>query len=360
MRFPLAAALAARLLFPAAGASAAIVPEGQLSPALYAAPGRLMPVDGDRKLNLLCVGAGKTTVVFLSGLGNSNVTWAYVQGQIGLFARSCSYDRAGLGFSDPSPHPANAGWVAWDLQRLLAGARIGSPIVLVGHSIGGLYATLYASRHKKQVAGMVLVDPSFAHQYQEFTRTFGPAARRKFHQGSVSQRKFFTQCLGIAQSGAFTLPATAGSAADQLCLDVSPPAPGLETLWAARNAQATSPSLWRAVLSEADAFRDEIDGAPNANDRLLDAANLAFGSMPITVLTAGPASFKESCAQLALRPGQCAAFIQAWRWGHARLAENSSRGRTILVTSSGHAIQEDQPAAVIDAVRAVVSAAETQ
>jgi len=114
---------------------------------------------GGRALVLSCTGTGSPTVVLEAGAGNTAATWAGVQPEIARFTRVCSYDRAGLGQSDPAP--AGVRTVqdsADDLHALLAAADISGPIVLAGHSLGGLIVRLYASQHPNDVAGLVLVD----------------------------------------------------------------------------------------------------------------------------------------------------------------------------------------------------------
>lgn len=114
---------------------------------------------GGRHLRINCAGAvGGPTVVLEAGFGNSSSTWARVQPQIAQFARVCSYDRAGLGESDRTPASRTVVSLTEDLHALLAGAKVPGPYVLVGHSLGGILARLYASYYPSEVAGMVLVD----------------------------------------------------------------------------------------------------------------------------------------------------------------------------------------------------------
>ena len=116
---------------------------------------------GGRRLRLNCsggsAGAGPT-VVLEAGFGNASTTWARVQPEVAKFARVCSYDRAGLGGSDPAPTPRTVVAFTEDLHALLANAKVPGPYVLVGHSLGGILARLYASYYPAEVAGMILVD----------------------------------------------------------------------------------------------------------------------------------------------------------------------------------------------------------
>jgi pimeloyl-ACP methyl ester carboxylesterase len=73
------------------------------------------------------------------------------------------YDRAGRGWSDPAASPPDAGQIATDLHTLLARAHVPGPYVLAGHSFGGLYVRTYAAKYPEEVAGLVLVDSTAAH-----------------------------------------------------------------------------------------------------------------------------------------------------------------------------------------------------
>lgn len=122
---------------------------------------------GGYRLYLNC--EGKTlrsdpVVVMDSGLGNSSESWLGIQPKVAAFARVCIYDRAGLGNSDPSIHNQTTTQIIRDLHKLLAGAGVSAPLVLVGHSLGGINSRLFASMYPKRVVGMVLVDS--AHEEQ--------------------------------------------------------------------------------------------------------------------------------------------------------------------------------------------------
>src|SRR5206468_11639257 len=98
------------------------------------------------------------TVILLSGRGSDSRAWAAVQPLMSTVSKTCSYDRAGLGKSDKGPATATGKNVVSDLNLLLGAANLHPPFVLVGHSVGGLIARLYASQCPGEVSGMVLVD----------------------------------------------------------------------------------------------------------------------------------------------------------------------------------------------------------
>ena len=115
--------------------------------------GRLFDVGG-RKMHIDCRGEGSPAVILDAGLGDTYLSWRKVQPQIAAFTRACSYDRAGLGYSDPSPLPRTSEVIAKELHTLLQAAQIAPPYVLVGHSMGGYDVRLYASLYRDEVAGM--------------------------------------------------------------------------------------------------------------------------------------------------------------------------------------------------------------
>jgi pimeloyl-ACP methyl ester carboxylesterase len=122
-------------------------------------PGQLVDVGG-YKMHIDCMGRGTPTVILDSGLGDSYISWNKVQPEIAQFTCVCSYDRAGLGYSDSSPRPRTGKDIAEELHALLHNAGISPPYILVGHSMGGYDVRLDASLHRGEVAGMVLVDAS--------------------------------------------------------------------------------------------------------------------------------------------------------------------------------------------------------
>ena len=121
------------------------------------ARGQLIDV-GDHRLYLSCSGSGKPTVILEPGLGETSSAWGWIAPAVARHTRVCVYDRAGRGRSDPSPHAQDGDQISTDLHTLLRRANVTGPLVLVGHSLGGLYVLDYAARYPHQVAGMVEVD----------------------------------------------------------------------------------------------------------------------------------------------------------------------------------------------------------
>ena len=119
--------------------------------------GRLVDVGGYR-MHLHCTGAGSPTVILESGAGAPSAVWAWVQPAVAQQTRACAYDRAGLGWSDSATLPRDAASIARELHELLLRAGESGPFVIVGHSLGGQYALMFAEHYRSDTAGLVLVD----------------------------------------------------------------------------------------------------------------------------------------------------------------------------------------------------------
>lgn len=96
-------------------------------------------------------------VVLLPGAGDTAESWSVIRGTLSGSRRVLSYDRSGMGHSEPGPSPDLAS-VVEELSAVLSAAGIGTPIVLVGHSFGGLIARAYTASHPERVAGLVLIE----------------------------------------------------------------------------------------------------------------------------------------------------------------------------------------------------------
>ncbi len=308
-------------------------------PAPYVHPQRLVTIAPGRRLNLFCSGHGRPVVVLDAGLGGPTTTWASIQPAISSFTEVCSYDRAGQGFSDPGPLPRDTSALVEDLHALLHVAGLPPPYVLVGHSLAGLDAVLFADRYFPELAGMVLIDPSFAHQQEVLGRVPGVA---KILAQDVSD---MSPCMEAAR--AHRLPTT--PALVDLCLDHDPTySPALTKVL---DQMALSPDHWTALMSELASFRLIPGGpSPDVDSTELDHDARSLDHLPLVVLTAA-----NSNAGFDLPAPQIAVLKQLGMAGHDRMAALSSAGRNEVVPDTGHYIQLYQPPVVIAATREVVN-----
>ncbi len=311
-------------------------------------PQTLVAVQGMRRLNLFCVGTGRPTVLLESGSGGSTADWWHVQGQLARITRTCAYDRAGYGYSDPSRQPSDAQAATDDLHRLIEVAHLGPRPVIVGHSNGGLYATLFAQRFPGQLGGLVLVDPGYPGQQDYAQYGLAPAhvaALRDWGLGLIAGAR---HCLAAARQNALGTSAdhsdcTSTPADDPLALRTA-----LRDLYVGVTYQATN-------LSEFDCSFGADRNGETADDKVFPSPLRSLGSLPLIVLTAE----HHPVPILGFSPDEQFRFWTVWKQGHDRLARLSSAGTSQVVAGSGHFIQNDKPDAVYDAVAEVVATART-
>jgi pimeloyl-ACP methyl ester carboxylesterase len=124
----------------------------------FSLPGRMVDIGGLR-LHLLESGEGRPSVILEAGIAASCLNWTSLQAELARCARVSSYDRAGLGWSDPAGSPRTISRAVEDLHALLTAAQVAPPFIMMGHSFGGLLLRCYAVKYPDQVAGLVLLDP---------------------------------------------------------------------------------------------------------------------------------------------------------------------------------------------------------
>lgn len=311
---------------------------------LYAAPNRLVEIEPGRRINLHCTGSGAPTIVFDSGLGGGTPAWAPIQPELSKTNRACSYDRAGINFSDPSARASTSQNIVDDLHRTLAAAGIAPPYLLVGHSYGGLNMRLFATTYREEVVGLVLVDPMHEDQ-SEIYRALDPA--KPTAEEWAKQRKPTIDRLTLCEDAA-----AAGFVIDsesyRTCRIGEPnPLFGREINAAYAKLKLT-PGHWRALPSENESVFDASADQVRNSDRSL-------GDVPLLVLTRSPAPKRASETQAERDERN-----RIWVDMHDRIAAFSTRGENRIVADSGHAIQFDQPESVIAAIREIVRVSREQ
>ena len=253
-----------------------------------------IPVDASgRRLALTRGGAGAPAVVLETGLGAESDEWEPVQREVERRTHVCRYDRANRGRSDPAPKPRSALDAVNDLHALLIAAKIPAPYVLVGHSLGGIIVRLYAHHYPGEVAGLVLVDSAHEDQFERTSPHF-PAPFPGESESLTWHRDFW--------NSGWRDPNRNGEGIDFL----------------ATRAQA------QAIGS--------------------------LGDLPLLMLTAGAQFIKEA------PPGNADAARMQALWGELQgeIMQLSSHAQQILVTSSGHFIQREQPEVIVAAIRQMV------
>lgn len=121
-------------------------------------PGRLVPA-GNVQLHIYCTGKGAPTVVLEAPATGMSASWGWVQPAVADDTRVCSYDRAGLGWSEWGESTFDPAAAADQLHTLLSNAGEPGPFVVAGEGFGALLARIVASRFPGETAALVLIDP---------------------------------------------------------------------------------------------------------------------------------------------------------------------------------------------------------
>lgn len=218
------------------------------------APGQRVDVGG-YQLHLNCQGEGSPTVILESGLGMSSTAWAWIQPRLAEHTRVCSYDRAGYGWSEGGPAARSSARLVDDLHRALEAAGETAPLVLVGHSLGGLLAQLYHGTYPDEVVGLVLIDPTLS-RFRE--RTVAPDEIEPigiWHGPSLLARFGYDRLQDVSKSWPTSLPAPTNAA--QL-LHTRRPSSRLAAANEQRYLRAYQWALWQ----HADQGRDSPGSTP--------------------------------------------------------------------------------------------------
>jgi pimeloyl-ACP methyl ester carboxylesterase len=269
--------------------------------ALAPPPGHLVDIGG-YSLHLWCAGTGAPAVILDTGLGGSFADWGFVQPDVARFTRVCSYDRAGMGYSDPGPSPRTARRIATELAELLARSGITGPVVLVGASIAGFDVRVFASDHPERAAGLVLVDASHEDQAHEVPRM----ARFVPVLSTIGVLRLFGVSFGQR---------------------IESLAPSVRQFAQATGFRAAG---YQAAGDEIKHIRESAEEVRSSRRKL---------TIPVLVVT-GARGADEN-----------------WRQLQQDQASLSERGCLIIARQSGHVVPVDQPEIVVDAIRTVVETA---
>lgn len=305
-------------------------------------PGRLVDL-GSHRLHLLESGHGGPTILLEAGLMSTVLSWSDLQRELSGSFRVVSYDRAGLGWSDLGPMPRTADRIVDELHTLLQRAAISPPYVLVGHSFGGLTMPLFAAHFPEEVAGMVLVDPVAAAEWNPPSEHDRKLTRIG---AKVCRRAAFLSRIGIIRFVAFLLTTNvAKKPASILVRLISRGSP-------AESGSVSSP--WFAALP--------------ANERAMASV---FWIQPKFALTI--ASQLENLPVSAAHVGQLGTFCDKpviilsastapgdRRKEHAAMAGRLPLGEYVLAGNSNHWIMQEEPGLVVHAIEKVVKFSRTE
>ncbi|MGI8962545.1 MAG: alpha/beta fold hydrolase [Bryobacteraceae bacterium] len=300
----------------------------------FPAPGRLINA-GPCRLHLNEQGVGNPVVVLESGIAASSLSWALVQPKAAEFTRTCSYDRAGLSWSDNCAVPRTLRQIVSELTRLLSHAGLDGPYILVGHSFGGAVIRAFANLQPANVAGLILVDPMSL----GYWANCGPSEERRLRLAArLSRRGALLARIGVVRA-ALTALASGRRIFPKLIARISAGQGTDVILHLVGEIQKLPPELWpllRAHWSRPKCFR----AMAGYLDALPESARTAVQmplppEIPFVVLSASSANEAELQER------------DSW-------VQQSRHGRHIRIEESGHWLQLERPDVVVAAIQELV------
>lgn len=304
-------------------------------------PGKLVDVGG-YSLHVSVTGQGGPTVVLLPGAGDFSFDWALVQPEVARFTRVVSYDRAGSAWSEAGPVPRTLRQEAHELRTALARLDLPPPYVLVGHSLGGLVARVFARDHPGECAGMVLVDAT-----HEDTVLFMNGRAVRVREQAADRAVPPVQTLQTDPPQPPSREET--EQAEGLRKMFGPPR--IEPPFTQLPREIQSVRLWFLNHPAPAAVEDDLL-AEELRDmhRSRQTHPRELGSLPLVSL-AGASEWERPPAN----PEE-EKLRQEKRAQKQDLAGLSQNGRFIPVAGAGHHVHLDAPAAVIAVIREMVTA----
>ncbi len=278
----------------------------------HPAPGQMVDVGGYR-LHINCTGAGNPTVVIDAGLGDWSTNWSWVQPEVAKSTRVCTYDRAGYGWSEAGPLPRTTQQFVRELHALLSQANIPGPYMLVGHSLGGFTARLFAHDYPTEVAGVVLVDSMQPADDAHLPGDVKSATSSPLDPVSIVP--------ALARFGVFRL------GAGPLGLGGLHLPPDAEQAHAAFSVR---PQYFQTML-------DETRAIPEGSVQVRAVHTL--GDLPLVVLSRTPDN---------------SASGRVWQANQIEMLQLSSHSQQVIADKSGHNIEIDQPEAAVEVISKMV------
>jgi pimeloyl-ACP methyl ester carboxylesterase len=288
-------------------------------------PGRLVDVGG-YTLHIHCTGDGRPTVVIDAGAGAWSLHFAHIQ-QALSGVRVCTYDRAGLGWSDAGPMPRTSDRMVEELHALLRGAGVAPPLVLVGHSLGGYTVRIYQARFPGDVAALVLLDAAHEQQWDRLS----PQARALTEASAAGLRTRAEQ----ARRGLLRPE------------DVTPPGVFTRHLPGLREAYVAAMLTGQPYATQAAETAATFESARQV------PASHRLGKLPLVVLSARR-SF-EAFAGSGIPVDESNAL---WLQLQNELASLSTNSRH-LFSDGHHRLHEADPTAVVAAIQLAISLVRT-
>lgn len=288
---------------------------------LYPPPGKKVDIGG-YSLHINIQGSKGPTVILDAGMGLNSLDWSLVQPKIAEFARVCSFDRAGYGWSDLSPLERTSQSIVEELHHLLIQAKIPPPYILVGHSFGGVNMRLFASYYPHEVFGVVLVESSNENQLEELPPPLPPS---------------LTKEVFLSKEGYIRL---------------------MNHLPKAKEAYKMFPKrvqkMYLATNSETKAIKANIEEQEMIKESLeeLKRAGGYLGDRPLIVITAGMLPTPE---EVGLPEWKIKENGKIWDHLQKELLTKSTRSEQMIAKKSNHMVPRNEPEIIVKAIKKIAS-----
>lgn len=281
---------------------------------------------GGYKLHLNCSGEKNhylSTVILDAGSDMSSIDWALVQPQIAQFTRVCSFDRAGMGWSEAGSTPRLSSRMVFELHTLLNNANIEGPYLLAGHSFGGLTSQLFANTFPEKVSGVVLVDSVHEDSFKKMHLAEQPFFKILSHPNLVTVLSASGLLRVFMHSPPFPMEGFSSEAKD---------------MWVANALNTKSVRAWCQEIMVAEESYHELAMSPNM-----------LKHKPLTVISAGKSEYQPSMHEDEREMHE--QRFRTWSEMQEDLVKKSTIGKRIIAANSGHNISHEQPTIIVDAIR---------
>ena len=112
----------------------------------------------EQTIEVYIKGSSKQTVVIQTGMTCSFYDWLPIIEKLSQHFTVISYHRPGYGKSELGNYSRTTRQATNELHMLLQKLAIHEPIILIGHSYGGLCAQHFAMLHEDKLQALILVD----------------------------------------------------------------------------------------------------------------------------------------------------------------------------------------------------------
>ena len=281
------------------------------------APGQFHQI-GENTYHLFCEGVNEPTLLFESGRWGWYADWVHLWKLLPSSQRKCTYDRLGLGWTSKNSYPTNSRSAADELNRLLNEAGVDGKLIVVGHSLGGLYTRRFFELFPERVSGLVLLDSTHEEAPMRMT----------YPSEDLTEIKL---CRAIAWTGVLRL----FDVMDMLVPEKASPAHTLEILSVANRTHFCA-----GLIEAAEGIELELEGS---------APPRSLGKLPLVVVRRG-----KTVDDYAKLEGENRRLFKinepVWHELQEELAGLSSQSRLLIAYQSGHQIQADEPESVVEAI----------